>query len=603
MNSKAFTLVALFLITLIGFGFRSFGTNWDQGQYMHPDERFLTMVITSMKWPESILEYFSTDQSPLNPHVVGFSFYVYGTWPLIIMKAISQLFMLSEYGNIHLVIRPLSAVADTLTLLFVFLTTKRIVQKHRNINFSGTSKVLAPLFAATVYASMLLPIQLSHFATVDPYMTLMMVLTLFFLTFPITPLIAAALGIVVGLAAGAKISSILIVIPVGLLFLSLFLQAYKNKKIIQQLSIVFIFGFFFYCSLRVNMPYVFTTGSLFTLNPKMVNNFKELQQYMNPDIWFPPSVQWIHAPSVLFPGLQLVFWSAGVPTILLFCISAVILLKKQGTRLLTTNDTRFDIVLLLPLVTALVLFVYQSLQFAMPARYFWPIFPMMAITIGCAYPWLINQKQLRAIHLLVVLCLIFSFFWAFAYLQIYTKPHTRVAASRWIYANIPASAVLSSEHWDDGLPLNLEAVGVNSRYKTIELPMYIPDTEEKMLEISTLLDQVDYLILSSNRVYGSITSAPEKYPLTARLYNDLFLGNLPFTPVAQFASRPTLPIPGLSLCITLPFFTYGSVDKPVTPVHKCRGIEFIDDYAEESWTVYDHPKVTIFKRKTSAVSQ
>jgi hypothetical protein len=110
-------------------------------------------------------------------------------------------------------------------------------------------------------------------------------------------------------------------------------------------------------------------------------------------------------------------------------------------------------------------------------------------------------------------------------------------------------------------------------------------------------------------VYGSITSAPERFPQATQFYNDLFAGNLHFVPVAEFTSRPTLPIPGINLCITPPFFNYGKIDalvseqfditarQPFNAEHnkQCQGIQFVDDYADESWTVYDHPKVIIFR--------
>src|SRR5205814_10694452 len=42
--------------------------------------------------------------------------------------------------------------------------------------------------------------------------------------------------------------------------------------------------------------------------------------------------------------------------------------------------------------------------------------------------------------------------YAFAFLQIYTAPITRVQASNWIYRNIPAGATITDESWDDSLP-------------------------------------------------------------------------------------------------------------------------------------------------------
>ena len=60
---------ALCSVTLLAMAaiLRLHGLDWDQGQHLHPDERFLTMVETAIVPPHSIAEYFDTARSPLNP--------------------------------------------------------------------------------------------------------------------------------------------------------------------------------------------------------------------------------------------------------------------------------------------------------------------------------------------------------------------------------------------------------------------------------------------------------------------------------------------------------------------------------------------------------
>ena len=55
--------IALVLILLAGAYFRFVGLNWDDSQHMHPDERFLTMVESSITPVQSLSEYFNTAQS------------------------------------------------------------------------------------------------------------------------------------------------------------------------------------------------------------------------------------------------------------------------------------------------------------------------------------------------------------------------------------------------------------------------------------------------------------------------------------------------------------------------------------------------------------
>ena len=86
LTTKTFTILSGFIIILAAL-FRLYGINWDQGNHLHPDERFLTMVTNDLTWPRSILEYFETNTSGLNPHNKNYSFYVYGTWPIILTKS------------------------------------------------------------------------------------------------------------------------------------------------------------------------------------------------------------------------------------------------------------------------------------------------------------------------------------------------------------------------------------------------------------------------------------------------------------------------------------------------------------------------------------
>ncbi|MBC8161701.1 MAG: hypothetical protein H7Z42_10835, partial [Roseiflexaceae bacterium] len=168
--------------------------------------------------------------------------------------------------------------------------------------------------------------------------------------------------------------------------------------------------------------------------------------------------------------------------------------------------------------------------------------------------------------------------WAFAFTRIYTHPHSRVEASRWIYQNIPAGAAITSEVWDDALPLYLDGRDA-SQYVGIALQPYAEDEPSKYFGYTDgdglpqpglldQLDQADYLIFSSNRVYDSTRRLPMKYPALIRYWNALFEGQLGFELVADIRSYPTL---------------FGI--EIATPV-----------LAEEAFSVYDHPRVLIFKK-------
>ena len=109
--------------------------------------------------------------------------------------------------------------------------------------------------------------------------------------------------------------------------------------------------------------------------------------------------------------------------------------------------------------------------------------------------------------------------WGYAFSRIYTEDHTRVAASRWIYANIPPGSVVSSETWDDGLPLGLDGRSADQFpgeafpvYAEDELSKYIGDGTADNKGLLRQIDRVDYIVLSSNRVYDTAGRLVMRYP-------------------------------------------------------------------------------------------
>ncbi|MFQ5460673.1 MAG: hypothetical protein ACE5EL_07765, partial [Anaerolineae bacterium] len=61
------TALGMVAIVVVGGSLRLVGPDWDGGQHLHPDERFLTMVESALGVPGDLLGYFDTDTSPANP--------------------------------------------------------------------------------------------------------------------------------------------------------------------------------------------------------------------------------------------------------------------------------------------------------------------------------------------------------------------------------------------------------------------------------------------------------------------------------------------------------------------------------------------------------
>jgi hypothetical protein len=210
-------------------------------------------------------------------------------------------------------------------------------------------------------------------------------------------------------------------------------------------------------------------------------------------------------------------------------------------------------------------------------RYLLPIYPILVI-FASWFVWKFVNKIPNSKKTMVIIAVIFlSLIWPLSFVSIYTRPHTRIMATDWINRNVPFGSKLALEHWDDALPLNNMG-----RYQFLEMPMYENDNNpQKWEKVNANLKSADYLILASNRLYVPLPKLADCskfkvcYPRTSKYYEDLFGGNLGFNIVAEFSSYPTIPFLNI-------------------PIN--------DDKADESFTVYEHPKIIIFKKDKSSVN-
>lgn len=563
-----------FLIFLFAFTLRVYGINWDQNQHLHPDERFLTMTVNSMSLPDSFFEYLNPEVSKLNPYNIGVNFFVYGTFPTSLVKYFSkfELFDIFQYNNIALTGRLISAILDAGVVIFIFFIAKNIFGKK------------SALASSLLYSVFVLPIQLSHFFAVDTFLNFFLVLSFYLLVKFISKrntTYAVLTGLAYGTALGCKISAIYFLPVIFAGFLTVLLK-YKSYRILFFSFCAFLFGTF--VSLRISDPRIFSGYSLLpVINPQFIQNISDLRSQGVQGSIFPPAIQWFTATPLLFPFKNLVIWGLGLPlgilslvavfySVFLFVKSLwkIISLKKiyDYTKHLTIEQFSHFLILF----WILLLFFYQGIQPTPSMRYFLPLYPFVSIvTANFLYNLFsfISEKVSKQIAILlncsiVVLILIYPL----SFLAIYSRPHSRVTASEWIYKNIPQGATLSCDLWDDCLPLPLNGNKSPYNYKIVTMEPFAPDTPDKITLFKNNLKDIDYLVLSSNRAWGSLTKVPEKFPFMSKFYTELFAGKLGFEKVSEITSYPTIPI---------------------------LGIQIPDQSSEEAFTVYDHPKILIFK--------
>lgn len=559
----------LFLIMIMAAFFRLYGLNWDQGHHLHPDERFLTMVVGALEWPQSLIDYLNPNVSSLNPYNVGYDFFVYGTFPLYLIKFISEIIAFDHvsYNNITLVGRIISALFDLGVVFLVFRIGRKI--------FNET----AGLFSALFYSLMVLPIQLSHFFAVDTFLIFFLVLSFYFLIGFLSGkdsiLNSMFLGFSYGLALASKISAILFLPAILIGF------GYKllNQEPLRKTAVHFLLVFTFsYLTLRFGDPRLFSDASFMNLklNQQFIANIKQLQFFNNPETSYPPALQWVKTAPIIFPLKNMLLWGLGIPLGLLVILGVFYSLRLAIFELNNIKKKKWNKYLrkirykevghFTVLIWILLFFFYQGFQFVKSLRYLYPIYPFLALLASYFFyrNFVIRKRWVFSTIILVAL-----FIYPLSFLTIYSRPHARISASEWIYRNIPAGSTISCEYWDDCLPLP-EKERSSVLYNVEELHLFDTDTKSKWENVNQQLKKIDFIILSSNRLWGTIPKLPEKYPITSKFYSDLLSEKFHFTKVAEFTSYPTIPF--LSWKIS-------------------------DDGADESFTVYDHPKVMIFQRK------
>jgi len=525
----AAVLLALGAILAVGAYLRFLGMDWDAGQHLHPDERFLTMVQGSMRppaacsaaapgapgdvaagrdWYGCILGYLDTDTSPLNPRNTGHSFFSYGTWSMTLVNILARNFGSTGYDSVFLAGRRFSAVLDLLALALLFGVGARLYDWR------------VGLLAAALGAGTAFFIQQAHFMTVDAPANFFVMLFFFGAVgmvrrgrWPDT-LIA---GVGMGMALATKISMWPLA-PVAVLALAAEawrrgdLQARRWRPVAQ----VIVLGLVSFATLRLCQPDMFAGPGW----PNVVENPARLAEvtagtWLAPQWWhearglmpdalepyflpdprwadsmakistqvtgygmdWPPNHQWWGRTDWVFPWQNMVLWGMGLP----LGLAAWAAWAAAGYLIFRRGQLRH----LLPWLWITIVFAYYGGQWGKTMRYFLPIYPTLILLAAWgmvafrdwsreAHPhpgvgfapagpspagagegrgarWARLRRWapgLAPVMLAVVLG--GTVVWGFMFSRIYSREHSRVAASRWIYHNLPTAFGMTVMQGEDG---------------------------------------------------------------------------------------------------------------------------------------------------------
>jgi YYY domain-containing protein len=714
-----------------------------------------------------IRDYFNSKTSTLNPYNLGYGSFVYGNLPMTLIRIAADL---TAPADVRILGRQASAFADLFAIFMLYLVVSRVYDRRVGL--------LAALFSALTVTQ----IQQSHFFTTDLFVNAFAFLAIYFaveivmrkeqrpktgdvsadsihsLQSPAStsltlksllsnPLFLLSLGF--GITYGMALASKLNIYPLAILLPGAFALRYwtidrglqteqpldeetgngpssiVHRPLITNYHLLILAcliagGLAAFLSFRVFQPYAFDGLGL---DPRWVADIKQQRVQASGDADLPWNLQWARR-SNLYSFTNLTVWGLGLPLGILAWIGFLYMgwriLKGEWRHALLWGWTA-------------AYFVWQSLQFNPTMRYQLPIYPLLAMMAAWVVFEPIQNYAIRSTQyatrtaynvlriVITLTVIVLTALWAFAFQSIYTRTEPRIAASKWIYQNVPGpinlqiqtpegetynqplpvqpetsvtsaspydlsfiarrdglltrvtlghaanalassstldltlssgtsytpeetlaaasltadfstqndprgdtytieldkpinvtkdtqyylrlqinegilaitgSAVVNETDYDYPLPFRLDGYDAfGGLYRgDLNLQVYWDDNADKLTRFTATLDQADYIFIPTNHQYAQITRLPERYPLTTLYYRELIGCPIGADIIrCYYEAQPGTYEGRLGFDLVAVFETFP----------KLGSFEINDQYAEEAFTFYDHPKVLIFKKNAN----
>jgi len=233
-----------------------------------------------------------------------------------------------------------------------------------------------------------------------------------------------------------------------------------------------------------------------------------------------------------------------------------ILTESEKSKQIQLDILRFSILLS---------FLPFSFFYAKWTRFIAPSFPLFSL-FAVLFLLHYGKKYIKVITIIIFITVIPGI----VFLSVYLIPDVRFKASEWIYKNIPEQSKILTEAANViDIPIVPPTYASSPKnYRIRSFNFYDLDVDQQLqLDLHEALKEADYIIVPSRRVFKNHDE--KNYPILTSYYTGLFSGKNGFEKVAEFSSTPLSP----------------------------------DEGAEETWTVFDHPVIRIYKRMTNNTSQ
>jgi YYY domain-containing protein len=568
--------------------------------------------------PAEAINFWNPNFSPLNPR-----WFAYGSFPIYLIKFGGHIMTWItgqtwyDFDHLMRVGRFLSGLWSMGTLLLVFLLGRQVFAPSLGRKRGDAIGLLAAAFMAVS----VLDIQLAHFAAFDVALTFFITLALYMAVRLMRSgkwMTALGLGAAIGLALACKVSAAPVVgsAVVAALLYGLYgrakdsgeqarrprLRAWPGREaerygpegvalgprlLTGTLLNLILVGLMSLLVWFVAMPYAFIDFANWS---KRVIEEAGMSRGVDS---FPYTRQYVGTVPFLYQAGNLVQWGLGIPLGLLAIIGLFYSLWQAVARRIKAE-----------LVILTFMVIYSLTTFTAEAkfnRYLLPVLPLLVILaarliVELASPKLLSEQKAvapkrgklqnlksYAIAGLALFAFGWAGVWALAFSQIYSADHTMNQATRWMFQNIPNGVSFSNELWDESLPTRItsdnyathswcdqEVLTQGGGCVPVSMDLYgDAPNNEKVDYFVNQIKKTDYITIASNRLYATMPKLPWRYPIQIRYYELLFSGKLGYEQVATFTDYPKIPL---------------------------LNWEINDDSADESFTVYDHPKVFIFKK-------
>ena len=637
----------LIAILALALALRFYGLAWDDGfSYTpHPDERAILDRVIGISPPAlgELALLLDAEQSTWNSR-----WFNYGSFPLYVLKfvQIAAEPFLDDPNDIRVLGRAVSGIADIATILAVYGIAALVFDRKTG------------LLAALLTALAVIHIQLSHFFAVDTLQAMLAIAALYFMVRVAREgrmrdsLLAGAL---VGLGLATKASQLPIIAPfvIAHLMFALNLNGKDATDRFEKRLEIAVWGLVgggavAVIALLLAQPYTLLDwDTFFSHVSEQSEMIRGIRDYPYTRQYADTAPYWYHIRQLATWGyglpLGIAAWAGllyislrGMPVklgaaylvvgwalpavILLVSHSAIAVVAAAGISLLAllatlpvrSKHTQLEVLLLCWVVPYFIVtgaFHVKFMRYMLPiaplltlfsARMLWAMWdvashkslpPRWGNVRACpelAEGMGVKSRLLRPFAaILIALVLASTAFYALAYINgIYGSVHTGVRASEGLNRNAPYGAFILKEHWEESLPR------LRSDFEFYDLPMYEDDRFAKTALIAEALADADYLVFFSNRLYGTIPRLPERYPVTTEYYRLLFSERLGYTLENVQTSYPTL------FGVAFMDDTLGRPNLPAPPLlqkHIAAPLALNLGYADESFSVYDHPKVLIFR--------